>query len=63
MLGNKEDDYSETHRLIKIFISINGSVLTIVLLVMSLKMMRRLKYRFHGLYTDYGKKLWCILIV
>ena len=29
---------------------------------MSLIMMHRLRNRFHGLYTDYGRKLWCVII-
>ena len=49
--------------MIRLAIMINSTLLTIVLLVISFMMMHRLRYRFHGLYTDYGKKLWFILIV
>ena len=40
--------------------SISG--LTVILIISSFMMLRRLKNRFHGLYTDYGKMLWIIVI-
>ena len=30
---------------------------------MSLMLMYRLRHRFHGLYTDYGCKLWLLVII
>ena len=58
-----DNKHYEAYEQINFVISINGSLLTIVLLIMTLMIMHRLKNRFHGLYTDYGKKLWIILIV
>ena len=42
--------------------AVSLAVLTVALAVMSLLMMHRLSNRFHGLYTDYGCKLWYVII-
>ena len=38
-------------------------MLTITLTVMSFMLMHRLRNRFHGLYTDYGRRLWKGVII
>ena len=42
--------------------AISFTALTVILIISSFIMIRRLKHRFHGLYTDYGKILWIIII-
>ena len=42
--------------------SISIVLLAATLTLLSLMMMHRLRYRFHGLYTDYGKQLWKVVI-
>ena len=39
------------------------TALTIVLIISSFIMLRRLKEKFYGLYTDYGRKLWIIVLI
>ena len=38
------------------------TALTVILIISSFIMLRRLKNRFYGLYTDYGKYLWIVVL-
>ena len=42
--------------------TISFIILTVILILSGFMMLRRLRHRFHGLYTDYGKWLWIIVL-
>ena len=56
----KKHEISDTLRLLGV---ISAVLLTTTLIVLSIMMMRRLKNRFYGLYTDYGRILWAFVII
>ena len=59
--GNKPEDGKLLNYII-LLESISLATLTVALTVMSLMLMHRLRNRFHGLYTDYSRSLWIVVI-